>query len=55
MAIENTSRKPPATPGRHSGSTTLKNVRVRFAPRLMAADSRFGLMPLSEPMIVSTA
>ena len=54
MAIENTRMKPPAMPGRLSGSTTLKNVRVRLAPRLIAADSRFGLMPLSEPMIVST-
>jgi len=46
---------PPAIPGRQSGMTTWKNVRVRLAPRLIAADSRFGLTPLSEPMIVSTA
>jgi hypothetical protein len=41
-------------PGRLSGSTTWKKVRVRFAPRLIAACSRFGWIPFSEPMMVST-
>ena len=40
MAIENTRMKPPAMPGKLSGSTTLKNVRVRLAPSVRAAPAR---------------
>ena len=48
-------RMPTANTGdRLLGSTTWKKVRMRFAPRLIAADSRLGLIPLSEPMIDST-
>jgi len=40
--------------GAVSGKVTAKKVRVRLAPRLIAARSRFGFKPLSDAMIVST-
>jgi len=35
-------------------SVRARDVRVRLAPRLMAASSRFGLTPCRAPMMVST-
>ena len=50
-----TSRAAPATPGRASGRTTVRNTRQPPAPRFRAAYSTEGEMDCSTPSIIRAA